>query len=70
MAVDAQGGEAIIDVIGLGDDAVKGERIVITYRFVFDDVSLPNPTVIAVELMSANATAICGRGATGTGACL
>lgn len=69
VAADAQGGEATIDVIGLGDDAVKGERIFITYRFVFDDINAASPNVIGFDLIYADAQAICSRGIS-SGLCL
>lgn len=69
IAIDAQGGEVTIDVIGLGDDSVKGERISIGFRFLFDDINAASPQVVEIELISATAQAICGRGMSG-GACL
>lgn len=51
------GGEAqvTIDVIGIGDDAVKGERFVLTF----------DREVESVELIGAMRTVICGRGLSG-----
>ncbi len=51
---------ATVDVVGIGDDAVKGERFV----FVFE------PAGAGYRLGAAERTVICGRGATGAGLCL
>ncbi len=69
VGLDAQGGEATIDVIGLGDDSVKGERISIGFRYIVDDINAESPQVVAIELISASAQVICGRGLSG-GLCL
>ncbi len=47
----------VIDVIGIGDDAVKGERITLFYTDI--------PGQSGVDLFGADATAICSRGLSG-----
>lgn len=47
----------VIDVIGIGDDAVKGERITLFYTDI--------PGRSGVDLFGADATAICSRGRSG-----
>lgn len=69
VAIDGNGGEATIDVIGLGDDAVKGERIDIRYDFIYDNPDADNREVVGYRLTSATATAICGRGVSSDGRC-
>ncbi|MEM9135381.1 MAG: hypothetical protein AAF962_01185 [Actinomycetota bacterium] len=47
----------VVDVIGIGDDAVKGERITLFYTDI--------PGRSGVDLFGADATAICSRGRSG-----
>lgn len=71
LGIDAIGSEATIDVIGLGDDSLKGWRIQILFNNVFDDINAANPEIVGVELTSATAFPICQRGLQGgTGLCL
>ena len=66
FAVDATSSEAWIDVIGIGDDVVAGERI----RLLLDNIEDATPEVVAYEITDAISTAICGRGITAADACL
>ncbi|MCP3992150.1 MAG: hypothetical protein GY724_23970 [Actinomycetia bacterium] len=59
-SVGGGGMAATVDVVGLGDDAVKGERFV----FMFESVGT------GYRLEGAERTVICGRGATDGGLCL
>lgn len=71
QGIDAIGSEATIDVLGIGDDSLMGWRINILFNNVFDDINDPNPQVIGVELVSADAFPICQRGRqAGTGLCI
>ena len=63
--LDADGAQVTIDVIGLGDDAVKGERILLTFDLTFDDPNASDREVVSYELVGASSTAICGRGLSG-----
>lgn len=58
------GGFAVVDVMGLGDDAVKGERLRIDVSVVFDEESGEEggQDVAYVVLADVEITAICGRG--------
>lgn len=58
------GGFAIVDVIGLGDDSVKGERIRVDVEIVFDEESGEEGAqdVAFVVLTNVDITPICGRG--------
>lgn len=66
LAVDAQSGEATIDVIGMDDDALKGERIKLAFQFVWDNSDPANPVLTEVALTEAIMTPICSRGVTNT----
>ena len=57
---DSDAGEAVIDIVGIGDDAVKGERYLLTFDIVGANT---------YELVEARRTVICGRGVSG-GLCL
>lgn len=61
------GGFAIVDVIGLGDDSVKGERIRVEVRTVFDADSGEEGAqdVDYFLIVDVEITAICGRGLSG-----
>ncbi|MDH3683695.1 MAG: hypothetical protein OEV40_27555 [Acidimicrobiia bacterium] len=63
--LDADGAQVTIDVLGIGDDAVKGERLVLTFDLVFVDPDAAELEVEAYELVDAQRTVICGRGLTG-----
>lgn len=63
--LDAAGAQVTIDVLDLGDDAVKGERLVLTFELVFVDPDADQPEVEAYELVGAQRTVICGRGLSG-----
>lgn len=61
------GGFAIVDVLGFGDDSVKGERIRVEVRTVFDEESgeegaqdVDHFVIVDIEI-----TPICGRGLSG-----
>lgn len=62
VGIDAIGSEATIDVLGIGDDSVKGWRIRILFNNVFDDINASNPQLVGVELVVADAFPICHRG--------
>ncbi len=61
-ASDAIGGEVIFDVTGYLDDSVQGERIAMQYKFVWDNPTSANRSVIAYEFLSASSQALCSRG--------
>ncbi len=63
--LDADGAEVTVDVIGIGDDAVKGERFLLTFDLTFDDPDAADREVVSYELVGARRTVICGRGLTG-----
>jgi hypothetical protein len=63
--LDATGAQVTIDVLGIGDDAVKGERYLLTFGLTFDDPDATDREVVAYELVGALGTVICGRGVTG-----
>ena len=65
QGLDADGAEVTIDVIGIGDDAVKGERFLLTFDLTFDDPNATDPEVVSYELVGALRTVICGRGLSG-----
>lgn len=62
VAVDAQGGEAVIDVIGVADASLKGERIWLSFQFVWDNSDPSNPVVAEVALSEALMMPICAKG--------
>jgi len=55
-------GEVTIDIIGFGDDALFGLRVVIFGQ--------PDASGDSFSLMAAEATSLCGRGATADGLCV
>lgn len=61
------GGFAIVDVLDLGDDSVKGERIRVDVDVVFDEASGEEGAqdVAFVVLTNVEITPICGRGVSG-----
>lgn len=61
------GGFAIVDVVGLGDDSVKGERIRVEVRTVFDEDSGEEGAqdVDYFLIVDIEITPICGRGLSG-----
>lgn len=61
------GGFAVVDVLDLGDDSVKGERIRIDVEIVFDEASGEEGAqdVAFVVLTDVQITPICGRGTSG-----
>jgi len=65
------GGFATVDVIGLGDDSVNGERIRIDVDVVFDEASGEEGAqdVAYVVLTNVEISPMCGRGLTG-GLCI
>jgi hypothetical protein len=63
--LDAGGAQVTIDVLGIGDDALKGERILLTFDLVFDDPDASDREVEAYEVVGALRTIICGRGISG-----
>lgn len=63
--LDANGAEVTVDVLGIGDDAVKGERLLLTFDLTFDDPDAADREVEAYELVGAQRTVICSRGRTG-----
>ncbi len=67
--LDADGATVTVDVIGLGDDAVKGERYVLTFSITFDDPDDPSREPISYTLVGAERTVICGRGLAEGGLC-
>lgn len=64
-------GVLMIDVLDLGDDSVKGERVRVTVETIFDEESgEPGAQdVIGVRIVAVSVTPLCGRGVTG-GLCL
>lgn len=60
--LDAAGAEVTIDVIGLGDDALKGERLRLTLDLLFDDADAADPEIVGYRLVGAMQTLICWRG--------
>lgn len=62
VAADAQGGEAVIDVMGVPDASLKGERIWISYQFVWDNSDPANPVLAEVALDEALMMPICAKG--------
>lgn len=54
--------QVTVDVIGLDDEWVKGWRIDIAYKTVFDDLEAADPQPIGIELVSAYGRAICRHG--------
>lgn len=63
LGVDAPSSLATIDVIGIGDDAVKGERIHLDL-FNIRDIDAQEFVILGYEITDATSTAICGRGIT------
>ena len=55
-----------VDVIGLGDDSIKGERLHVFATVVYDDAGR---VVVSYDLKSVEATLLCGRGVS-DGLCL
>lgn len=63
LAFDAIGGFVTIDVLDIGDDSVKGERLRIEVEFVFDeDGDEGAQDLLGVIVTAVEATPICGRG--------
>lgn len=60
IGVDAPSSLATIDVIGLGDDAAKGERIFLNL-FNLRDIDATEFEIIGYRITGATATDICGR---------
>lgn len=58
------GGMLIVDVLNLGDDSVKGERLFITVEPIFDEDSGDEgaQNVIGVRVISVEIMPLCGRG--------
>lgn len=69
-ADDAIGGRVLFDVIGLGDDAVKGERIEMQFEFVWDNPVADNRAIVGHRVVALSSTAICARGLADAGLCL
>ncbi len=64
------GGTLVVDVLDLGDDSVKGERLLITVVPIFDDSGDEGAQdVIGVQVISVEVTPLCARGVSG-GLCL
>lgn len=63
IGVDAPSSLATIDVIGIGDDAVRGERIHLNL-FNIRDIEAQEFIILGYEITDATSTAICGRGIT------
>ncbi len=68
------GGVLFVDVMDLGDDSVKGERIRIDLAPVWqaeeDAADAGEPELVAVRVTEIELTPICGRGVTTDGYCL
>ncbi len=61
-----EGGRAIVDVLDLGDDAVKGERLDITVETIYDESGPEGAQdVLGVRVTSVRIIPICGRGVSG-----
>ncbi|RZV40683.1 MAG: calcium-binding protein [Acidimicrobiales bacterium] len=61
LGVDASSSLATIDVIGLGDDASKGERVFLNL-FNIRDIDATEFVILGYRITGATATDICGRG--------
>ncbi|MFT7602406.1 MAG: hypothetical protein ACI8TP_005375 [Acidimicrobiales bacterium] len=71
LGFDAIGGFAVADVLDLGDDSRKGERLRIEFELIYDEASGEEGAqeVAGVRLSSVTAKLICGRGVTADGLC-
>lgn len=69
IGVDAPSSLATIDVIGLGDDASKGERIFLNL-FNIRDIDATEFEILGYRITGATATDICGRGITAGDLCV
>ena len=60
------GGRAIVDVLDLGDDALKGERLDVTVETIYDESGAEGAQdVLGVRVTSVRIIPICGRGVSG-----
>ena len=69
IGVDAPSSLATIDVIGIGDDAAKGERIFLDL-FNIRDIDATEFEIIGYRITGATATDICSRGITAGRLCV
>ncbi len=69
IGVDAPSSLATIDVIGIGDDAAKGERIFLDL-FNIRDIDATEFVILGYRITGATATDICGRGITADDLCV
>lgn len=71
LAFDTATGSVVVDVLDLGDDSVKGERLRIWVENIYDESSGDEGAqdLIGVEVISVEATSICGRGVSDEGLC-
>lgn len=67
IGIDAQGGRAVYDVLGLRDDSVAGYRIEIVVNFIKDDTA---DEIIGLRIGRADGRAICSRGVSNDGRCV